>query len=121
MAEHFTITCEKIGETTILNPSGFVDDISTCSFQHTLSQRYSEGHIAIVIDLHKVNYLVSSCLGLLISTTRQLEKKGGKLCLCGAAGSVKTMLDATRIGRQIPIFDTLEEALAACKHGTSRE
>ena len=68
----------------------------------------------MVIDLSMVCYLVSSSLDLIISTSRQLDYKGGKLCLCCALGGVKTVLKAAQIDTQIDVYSTREEAIAAC-------
>jgi anti-anti-sigma factor len=68
----------------------------------------------MVIDLSRVCYLVSSSLDLIISTSRQLDYKGGKLCLYCALGGVKTVLKAAQIDTQIDVYCTREEAVAAC-------
>ena len=118
MQENFSVSHEEVNGITIVNPSGVIDDVSTCSFQSLLTELYREGRTAIVIDLSKVHYLVSSCLGLIINTARQLTNKGGKLCLCSPAGGVKTVLQTTRVFEQIEVYETQPEALAACRQTT---
>jgi anti-anti-sigma factor len=74
----------------------------------------------VVVDLGKVAYMSSVGYGPLISLRSRVREAGGRLILCGLAGVVKEMFEATRllINPHSPkslfeFTDTCEQAVAA--------
>jgi anti-anti-sigma factor len=73
----------------------------------------------VVVDLGKVAYMSSVGYGPLISLRSRVREAGGRLILCGLAGVVKEMFEATRllINPHSPkslfeFTDTREQAIA---------
>lgn len=73
--------------------------------------RTEEGLRRIVIDLRHVQFVDSSGLGALVSIFKALGGSG-EVVLCGVAGSVRSMLQLTRMDRIFPIEADVHAACA---------
>jgi anti-anti-sigma factor len=67
----------------------------------------------VVVDLTEVDFVASLGLATLVHGARTLGARGGRLLLAGPQENVAKMLNATQIGRVIPVFDDVALALAA--------
>jgi anti-anti-sigma factor len=79
----------------------------------------SQAKPQVVVNLSKVTYMSSVGYGPLISLRGRIREADGRLILCGLAGVVKEMFEATRllINPNSPkslfeFTDTLDQALA---------
>jgi len=64
-----------------------------------------------IVDLTEVTFLASMGIRMLISTTRALSRKGGKLVMFGAAAGVKDVIETTALTEIIPLAGNESEAL----------
>jgi anti-anti-sigma factor len=65
-----------------------------------------------LIDLSGVSFIASMGIRLLLSTARDLDRKGNKLVLFGACDLVHEVLEQAAIDRIIPLVATEREAMA---------
>lgn len=70
------------------------------------------GNRGVVVDLAGCDVFTSELLGHMIRAHRAAQVAGSRLCVCCPHGAVGEALDAVRLGRVLPIFETLAEALA---------
>ena len=68
-----------------------------------------------VIDLSAVPYVDSTGLGFVVELHKSLASRGGQLFLAGANQRVREVLQMTRIGEIIPLFEDVEDAEAALR------
>jgi anti-anti-sigma factor len=68
-----------------------------------------------VIDLRAVPYIDSTGLAFVVELHKSLVSRGGQLALARANQRVRDVLQMTRIGEIIPIFDDVEGAEAALR------
>lgn len=66
----------------------------------------------LVFDLRQVTFMDASGLGVLAMSRRSTEQRSGALRLAAPSGQVRRVLAMTRLDRVIPVFDSLDEALA---------
>jgi anti-sigma B factor antagonist len=64
-----------------------------------------------IVDLTQVTFLASMGIRMLISTTRALSRKGGKLVLYGAGPGVMDVIETTALTELIPVATTEHEAM----------
>jgi len=64
-----------------------------------------------IVDLSGVSFLASMGIRMLISTTRALSRKGGKLVMFGAAPGVKDVIETAALTEIIPLAASENEAL----------
>lgn len=73
------------------------------------------GHETVIVDLSDVDLMDSSGLGALITCFSRLKSNSGRLCLAGPGDSVRYSLELARADRLLDLFNTAEDALAACR------
>jgi anti-anti-sigma factor len=68
-----------------------------------------------VLDLSAVPYLDSTGLAFVVELHKSLAGRGGQLFLADATRRVREVLEMTRIGEIIPLFQDVEDAEAALR------
>jgi len=68
-----------------------------------------------VVDLGAVPYIDSTGLAFVVELHKSLVSRGGQLFLAAANERVREVLQMTRIGEIIPLFQDVEEAEAALR------
>lgn len=68
-----------------------------------------------VVDLSAVPYVDSTGLAFVVELHKSLVSRGGQLMLAEANRRVREVLEMTRIGEIIPVFDDVEGAEAALR------
>ena len=67
----------------------------------------------VVLDLHRVRFMDSSGLGVLLSALRRFQTGDGDLKLCALTPPVRRLMEVCRLHKVIEILDTREQALRA--------
>ena len=68
---------------------------------------------AFVLDLSAVRFMTSAVLSLLINIREHLAGRAYGFAVAGAAGDVAHMVENTRLADVMPVYATVDEALAA--------
>jgi anti-anti-sigma factor len=68
-----------------------------------------------VVDLGAVPYVDSTGLAFVVELHKSLASRGGQLFLADANQRVREVLQMTRIGEIIPLFEDVEDAEAALR------
>jgi anti-sigma B factor antagonist/stage II sporulation protein AA (anti-sigma F factor antagonist) len=68
-----------------------------------------------VIDLGAVPYIDSTGLAFVVELHKSLASRGGQLFLADANQRVREVLEMTRIGEIVPLFEDVEDAEAALR------
>jgi anti-anti-sigma factor len=64
-----------------------------------------------IVDLSEVTFLASMGIRMLISTTRALSRKGGKLVMYGAVPGVRDVIETAALTEIIPLAGDESDAL----------
>ena len=67
----------------------------------------------LVLDVHDVEFIDSSGLGLLVRLAMRLKKEGGELKLCGPSARIKATLKTTRVNTILKTYESEADALTA--------
>ena len=80
------------GDVMVLNLSGkIMGGPDHDKFQTEIKTLISAGHVDILLDMHKVSWVNSTGLGILVSAYHTLKKNGGQLKICQVSpGSTTT-------------------------------
>ncbi|MBY0505476.1 MAG: STAS domain-containing protein [Bryobacteraceae bacterium] len=73
----------------------------------------AEGKRKLVLDMAGVDYIDSAALGMLLVTTGNMEKAGGKVVLAGAVTRVLDIIRITHTGDVLKLHDSVEAAAKA--------
>ncbi len=72
----------------------------------------SSGAKKVIMDLNEMTFLDSAGLAVFISAYKQLAINDGVLAICGLQGQPKTIFEISNMQKIIPVFPTMDEALA---------
>jgi len=73
------------------------------------------GIVKAVVDLSGVPYIDSTGLAFVVELHKALQSRGGQLMLANPNARVREVLEMTRIGEIVPLFDDAENAEAALR------
>jgi anti-anti-sigma factor len=100
--------------------SGELDIVTSRRFDESLAQARRESD-HIVVDLSAVDFMDTGSLAVIVGHWKQLTAAGGTLALAGARYRYTKTLWITGLADRLPLYDTVEEALAAGGAGTAAE
>lgn len=71
------------------------------------------GKTKVIADLHKVDWMNSSGLGILIGGLTTMRNTGGNLKLVNVTERIKSLLMITKLLKVFETFDSIDEAIAS--------
>ena len=86
-------------------------------FQTEIKDLISQGHVDIMLNMSKVNWVNSTGLGILVSAYHTLKKNGGQLKICEVSDRIDNILNVTQLKLVFETFETCDEALASFGQG----
>ena len=96
--------------------SGRLDMPGTDSVAAQLAHLTAEPKKAVVVDLSALKFLASIGIRALISSAKEVNKRGGKMALVvNKASTVMMSLEATGVDELIPVFGNVAEAEKAVR------
>ena len=95
------------GEITLDNSLIFKEEIK--------NYLVDKGIYFLIIDLNEVEFIDSSCLGMLISFFKEINEKKGQLVYIGIHDYVAKIIDLVQLGQVFIIKDDEKEALEVLK------
>jgi anti-anti-sigma factor len=70
-----------------------------------------KGNDQVIFDLQKLQFIDSSGLGAFLSLLRQINTRGGRLCLAGMTPAVKTIFELVSMQKIFECCGTTDEAI----------
>ncbi len=102
------------GDVMVLNLSGkIMGGPDHEKFMTEIKTLISEGQVDVLLDMHKVSWVNSTGLGILVSGYHTLKKNGGRLKICQVSDRIDNILNVTQLKLVFETFDNCEEALAS--------
>lgn len=98
---------------TVVDVKGEVDLFTAPKFREHVVALVEKDQRKIAVNLEDVEFMDSTGLGVLVGVLRRLKERDGELALLGPQGSVLRVLTVTGLNRVFPIYDSLEQAIAA--------
>ena len=109
---------EKRGDVLVFQLSGeLMGGEENRAFQDRLYRAIEEGVVYVAIDMSDVEWMNSSGLGMLMAGLTTLRGSGGELKLAGTTDRIKRTIEITKLDNVIPIYDSLDEAVASFTQG----
>ena len=101
---------------TVVAVSGEVD-VSTSPGLRTglLSVLTDESCRGLVVNLANVNFIDSTGVGVLVGVWHRVRATEGCLALAAPSRQARSVLETTGLMKVLPVYDTEEEALQACR------
>jgi anti-anti-sigma factor len=104
----------------IVEVRGDLDVVTGRQFDEYLTMAREE-HDRIVLDLSAVDFMDTSALAVIVGHWKGLLAAGGTLSLAGARYRYTKSLWITGLADRLPLYDTVDKAVAAGRAGTGQE
>jgi anti-sigma B factor antagonist len=101
----------KSGESYIIDVNGEMDLYNSYKLKELVMKMLEKKVTRFIINLENVDYIDSSGIGALIYICSTIKKMGLKLVITNIHGSVKKVIELTKLMGYFPITQTIEEAL----------
>ena len=101
----------KNGDVYIIDVNGEMDLYNSYKLKELVMKMLEKNVRLFVINLEDVEYIDSSGIGALIYICSTIKKKGFKLSIANIHGSVKKVIELTKLGGYFPISNSIEEAI----------
>lgn len=101
----------KSGENYIIDVNGEMDLYNSYKLKELVMKMLEKKVGRFIINLENVDYIDSSGIGALIYICSTIKKMGLKLIITNIHGSVKKVIELTKLMGYFPITQTIEEAL----------
>ncbi|MDA0738343.1 MAG: STAS domain-containing protein [Nitrospirae bacterium] len=91
---------------------GRFDQNARQEYKWRMDLAINAGYRHIILDVTDVTFIDSAALGWLVITQRKFNRVRGRMSLIVQDGFVRDILNLTEIGEWIPVFRSLEDAVA---------
>jgi anti-sigma B factor antagonist len=107
----------KSGTIYIIDIEGEMDLYNAFKLKELVGKMLDRGISLFVINMEKVEYIDSSGIGALIFVSSALKKKNAKLVITNVHGSVKKVIELTKLTGYFPMQETLKEGILQLQRG----
>jgi anti-sigma B factor antagonist len=101
----------KNGENYIIDVNGEMDLYNSYKLKELVMKMLERKVTRFIINLENVDYIDSSGIGALIYICSTIKKMNMKLIITNIHGSVKKVIELTKLMGYFPITQTIDEAL----------
>ena len=105
----------KNGEIYIIDVNGEMDLYNSYKLKELVMKMIEKNVKLFVINLEQVDYIDSSGIGALIYICSTIKKMNLKLAISNIHGSVKKVIELTKLMGYLPIANSVDEALLMVK------
>lgn len=109
-------TCEvserRVGEVAVIAPSGVVDMLTAPQLEAAIRAAVATKPTALVVDLTAVEFLASAGMGVIVATHDEVGSTTN-FCVVAEGPATSRPLKLVGIADIVPLYATLDEALAA--------
>ena len=100
-----------MGNVNIISVSGRLDAYAANEVERKLDSMITAGHVCLVLDLSRLDYISSSGLRVLLGAIKRVKKEQGDIRLACLQPSVKEVFDMAGFTQLFRMFDKEEEAV----------
>ena len=105
------ISEKSVGNVNIISISGRLDAYAATDVERKLDSLITAGHVSLVVDLSRLEYISSSGLRVLLAAIKRVKKEQGDIRLACLKPSVKEVFDMAGFTQLFRLFDKEEEAV----------
>ena len=108
-----TTIIKNEGDISIISLTGSLDTNTSKEAEDQINKLIDEGSIKLLIDLTDLDYISSSGLRILLSTSKKLKSLRGEMRICGLNETVNEVFEISGFTMIFNVLKTLEEAKAS--------
>lgn len=107
------VQVRESGSATLVSPRGRLDGTTVKVFQEHLAGAIAGEGKVVIVDLSGLEYISSAGLRAVLSGSKTLQARQGRLLLAGLKGMVEEVFKMAGFYDLLPIFASQEEALGS--------
>lgn len=111
----------KAGAIYVIDVIGEMDLYNAFKLKELVKKMIDGKVTSYILNLEQVSYMDSSGIGALLYVHSELKKRGLPLRIVGLTGSVKKVIELTKLIEYFPIVSDLATALAQLKQKGEKE
>jgi anti-sigma B factor antagonist len=115
-----SFSVEPRGASVVVSVQGELDVTSSRRFDDCLSEA-SADRDRVILDMSGVDFMDTTALAVIVGHWRRQTSAGGLFLLAGARYRHTKALWITGLADRLPMYDTVDEALAAAAQGGQAE
>lgn len=100
------------GDVAVVAATGEVDVFTAPGLDSEITALLEQGTSRLVVDLTGVSFLDSTGLGVLVKGLKTARDAGGSMQLVVTSDRIRKIFDITGLDASLPLFDTVDDALA---------
>ncbi|MDE2928767.1 MAG: STAS domain-containing protein [Acidobacteriota bacterium] len=113
----FSHHIRREGNVVIVALRGHLDGFAAMELKPAIDELLSGGAMFVVFACRELSYTGLIGYRVVLTTAKKLQRRKGRFAMCGLAPGLKEIFQlAGRMNPDIPIFDSLDEALAAIRN-----
>jgi anti-anti-sigma factor len=94
----------------VVQVGGVLDLATTPDVRSSVQQAVNDGARTVVLDLTGVRLIDSTAVGMIVGLHKQLQQRGGRVCVAAAQPAVLRVLQLTSVDRLVGIYDSVAAA-----------
>jgi anti-sigma B factor antagonist len=106
------LSSERRGDSVVIAVGGELDIVTSRQLDEHLARARRKDQ-RIILDLSAVDFMDTSSLAVIVGHWKRLQAAGGVLALAGARYRYTKTLWITGLADRLPMYDTVDEAIAA--------
>ncbi len=115
------IKLKKYSSIYILDIKGEIDLYNYCSLKDVVNKMKEKNIRNYIMNFEEVNYIDSSGIGTILSIYSGLVEEKKNFWIANLHGSVKRVIELTKLDKFLPIAGSIEEAVNKIKKITGEE
>jgi anti-sigma B factor antagonist len=104
---------QEFNDVSVLTIEGNIMQEYVSVFQSRIADLIERGKLKIVINMNEASYISSLCLAVIVEAQNRTTAGGGGVKIASANKLITNLLEITNLNRKIPLFETVEAAVAA--------
>lgn len=113
MPNPFAISTNHNNGISVITLDGFVDAHTAPNFENAIQSELDAGHVRIVVDCSKLNYISSAGLGVFMSFVEEVRDQNGDIKISGLAPKVRHTFEILGFHDLFEMTDTMDAALSS--------
>jgi len=97
----------------VVQPVGRVDSNTSAEFESELRRLLDSGHMNLVLDLSKIEFLSSAGLRVIVSSMKSARKNGGNVCVAEANTRAAEVMKLAGLDSVLEMHASREAAIAS--------
>ncbi|HEX4950158.1 MAG TPA: STAS domain-containing protein [Blastocatellia bacterium] len=113
MPNPFAISTTNNNGISIITLEGFVDAHTAPNFEAAIQSELDAGHVRLVVDCSKLNYISSAGLGVFMSFIEEVRDQNGDIKISGLTPKVRHTFEILGFHDLFEMTDSLDSALSS--------